>query len=62
MTNRKGGLVSRPKISLVEATRFAPYILSFALTSSDVKYERDGPQNLGVAPVRLELTTSKVRS
>ena len=60
--NRKGGFGGRPELSLVEATRFAPYIHSFALASTDVKKECDSRQNLGVAPVRLELTTSKVRT
>ena len=58
----KGGLVGRPELSLVETTRFAPYNHSLALTSSHVKKERSWRQNLGVAPVRLELTTSKVRT
>jgi hypothetical protein len=43
-------------------TRFAPYAYSLALTSYDVKNERDSQPNLGVALVRLELTTSKVRT
>src|ERR1700689_2070177 len=43
-------------------TRFAPYIYSLALTAFDVKKEGDRRRDLGVAPVRLELTTSKVCS
>ena len=60
--NRKGGHGGRPELSLVETTRFAPYNQSLALGASGVKKERDRPENLGVAPVRLELTTSKVRT
>jgi hypothetical protein len=61
-TSTKGGHVGRPKLSLVETTRFAPYNQIFALSSADVKMQRALRQNLGVAPVRLELTTFKVRN
>ena len=58
----KGSLGGCPELSLFETTRFAPNNHSFALASSDVKKECGRRQNLGVAPVRLELTTSKVRT
>lgn len=48
-SNSKGGVGGRPELSLVELTRFAPYIGNFALTSPDVKKERESRRNLGVA-------------